>query len=122
MMGPNGKSKFSKDSIRFLFASLPSIFISIIPHMKTDHDILTPAQAAKLKGVSRTAIYNALADGRLKGVSILGRIGIARAVLKAWQPQARVGRPAGQPMKQEAKEKLSQAQKQRWARRKTLKS
>ena len=63
--------------------------------MKADHDILTPAQAAKLKGVSRTAIYNALADGRLQGVRVLGRIGIARNVLKSWQPQARVGRPQG---------------------------
>lgn len=87
--------------------------------MKTDQDILTPAQAAKLKGVSRTAIYNALADGRLQGVSILGRIGIARSVLKTWQPQARVGRPPGQPMKKEAKEKLSQTQKRRWTVRKS---
>ena len=85
--------------------------------MKTDQDILTPAQAAKLKKVSRTAIYNALADGRLRGVRVLGRIGIAREVLKAWQPQARVGRPQGKPMSAESKEKLSEAQKRRWAAR-----
>ena len=67
-----------------------------------DNDIVTPAQAAKLKGVSRTAIYNALGDGRLQSVRILGRIGIARSVLKAWQPQAQVGRPIGRPMTEKA--------------------
>lgn len=84
--------------------------------MKADHDILTPAQAAKLKGVSRTAIYNALADGRLQGVRVLGRIGIARSALKAWQPQARVGRPQGRPMTEKQKSTIAEAQKKRWAR------
>lgn len=83
-----------------------------------DQDILTPAQAAKLKKVSRTAIYNALADGRLRGVRVLGRIGIARHVLKEWQPQARVGRPPGKPMGAESKRQLSQTQKRRWQERK----
>lgn len=86
--------------------------------MKMDHDILTPAQAAKLEGVSRTAIYNALADGRLQGVRVLGRIGIARSVLKAWQPQTRVGRPKGQPMTEKQKTTIAEAQKKRWAARK----
>ena len=84
-----------------------------------DQDILTPAQAAKLKKVSRTAIYNALADGRLRGVRVLGRIGIARHELKEWRPQARVGRPPGKAMSTESKRKLSETQKQRWATRKT---
>ena len=88
--------------------------------MKTDHDILTPAQAAKLKGVSRTAIYNALSDGRLQGVRVLGRIGIARSVLKAWQPQARVGRPTGRPMTEKQKATIAAAQKKRWASRKSV--
>ena len=83
-----------------------------------DNDIVTPAQAAKLKGVSRTAIYNALGDGRLQGVRILGRIGIARSVLKAWQPQAQVGRPIGRPMTEKQKATIAAAQKKRWASRK----
>lgn len=87
--------------------------------MKTDQDILTSAQAAKLKKVSRTAIYNALSDGRLQGVRVLGHIGIARDVLKAWQPHSRVGRPAGKPMSQDAKQKMAEAQKRRWAARKS---
>lgn len=86
--------------------------------MKTERDILTPSQAAKLKGVSRTAIYNALADGRLEGIRILGRIAIEQASVKAWQPQARVGRPKGQETTPAHKEKIRQAQKQRWAKRK----
>lgn len=86
--------------------------------MKAEHDILTPAQAAKLKGVSRTAIYNALSDGRLQGVRVLGRIGIERKIVQAWKPQARVGRPKGQPMSAEQKTRIAQAQKQRWAKRK----
>ncbi len=85
---------------------------------RADNDIVTPAPAAKLKGVSRTAIYNALSDGRLSGVCILGRIGIARGDLKAWQPQARVGRPAGRPMTEKQKSTIATAQKKRWASRK----
>ena len=85
---------------------------------RADRDMLTPAQAAKLKGVSRTAIYNALSDGRLQGVRVLGRIGIARGVLKAWQPQAQVGRPAGRPMTEKQKATIAAAQKKRWAKRK----
>lgn len=92
------------------------ISLNLISFMKTDHDILTPAQAARLKGVSRTAIYNALTDGRLRGVRVLGRIGIERGVLRAWQPQARVGRPAGRPMTSEQKATIAEAQKRRWAR------
>ena len=84
-----------------------------------DSDIVTPAQAAKLKGVSRTAIYNALGDGRLQGVRVLGRIGIARSVLKAWQPQAQVGRPIGRPMTEKQKATIAAAQKKRWASRKS---
>lgn len=87
-----------------------------------DQDILTPSQAAKLKKVSRTAIYNALADGRLRGVRVLGRIGIARHALKEWRPQARVGRSPGKPMSAESKRKLSETQKRRWATRKTTKN
>ena len=85
---------------------------------RADNDIVTPAQAAKLKGVSRTAIYNALGDGRLQGVRILGRIGIARNALKVWQPQAQVGRPTGRPMTEKQKATIAAAQKKRWANRK----
>ncbi|HEX8237758.1 MAG TPA: helix-turn-helix domain-containing protein [Abditibacteriaceae bacterium] len=89
-----------------------------MPHDTIDSDIVTPAQAAKIKGVSRTAIYNALADGRLQGVRVLGRIGVDRSALKAWQPQARVGRPQGKPMNEEQKATIAKAQKKRWAQRK----
>ncbi len=91
-------------------------------HDGAAHDILTPAQAAKLKGVSRTAIYNALSDGRLQGVRVLGRIGISRSALKAWQPQAQVGRPAGRPMTEKQKATIAAAQKKRWASRKAEKA
>ncbi len=85
---------------------------------RADNDIVTPAQAVKPKGVSRTAIYNALSDGRLQGVRILGHIGIARKVLKSWKPQAQVGRPAGRPMTEKQKATIAAAQKKRWAERK----
>lgn len=91
-------------------------------HEKPDHDIVTPAQAAKLKDVSRTAIYNALSDGRLQGVRVLGRIGISRSALKAWQPQFQVGRPAGIPMTEKQKATIAAAQKRRWASRKADKA
>lgn len=65
------------------------------------------------------AIHNALSDGRLQAVRVLGRIGIARDVLKAWQPHSRVGRPAGKPMSQDARKKMVETQKRRWAARKS---
>lgn len=82
-----------------------------------DNDLLTPAEAARLKGVSRTAIYTAIAEGRLKHSRVLGRLAIERAHLLAWTPMRYAGRPKGIPMTDEAKALLSESQKRRWVRR-----
>ncbi|MBV9865371.1 MAG: helix-turn-helix domain-containing protein [Abitibacteriaceae bacterium] len=83
-----------------------------------DHDLLTPAQAAQCKGVSRTAIYSAIAEGRLKHNRILGRLAIKREHLLAWSPMRYAGRPKGKPMTDEAKARLSESQKRRWSQHK----
>lgn len=44
-------------------------------------ELLTPAEAAKRKGVAPATIYRAVNDGRLACVRILGRIGIRPADL-----------------------------------------
>lgn len=87
-----------------------------------ENDLLTPHKAAKLKGVSRTAIYSAIAEGRLKHIRILGRIAIKREHLLAWTPLPYAGRRKGTPMSDEAKSHISEGQKRRWAERKQQQS
>lgn len=90
--------------------------------------LLTVREAASSKGVTRTAIYAAIAEGRLPHTKVLGRIGIREADLSAWTPmryggrpgtKGRGGRPVGHPMSAEAKARLSASQKARWARQGT---
>ena len=80
--------------------------------------LLTPAEAAQLKGVSRSTIYSAIAEGRLKHTRVLGRLALQEVDVKAWTPIRYGGRPSGIPMSQEARDRISEAQKRRWKRRK----
>jgi excisionase family DNA binding protein len=49
-------------------------------------DLVTVKEAAQEKGVSREAIYQAIQEGRLKTRKVLGKIGILRRSLDAYQP------------------------------------
>lgn len=87
--------------------------------------LLTVPEAAQMKGVSRSAIYGAITDGRLPAVRVLGRLALKEADVQAWQPVKyanrpgrKGGRPKGIPVNPETKERISQSQKNRWARRK----
>ncbi|MBV9470685.1 MAG: helix-turn-helix domain-containing protein [Abitibacteriaceae bacterium] len=81
---------------------------------------MTVAQAAKLKGVTRAAIYGAVARGRLPHKRILGHIALREADVLAWVPLGhKTGRAKGTPMSPEAKLRLSESQKKRWAQRKS---
>ena len=83
------------------------------------HKLLTVAEAARLKGVSRAAIYGAIARGRLPHRRILGHIGLREADILAWVPLGvKSGRPKGTSMSAEAKARISAGQKRRWARQK----
>lgn len=94
--------------------------------------LITPQEAAKLKNVSRPAIYSAIAEGRLPSVRVLGRIGVREADVLAYQPvksqarpngiRGRGGKPKGILQSAEAKQKMSEAQKRRWALRKATHS
>ena len=86
--------------------------------------LLTVAEAAKLKGVSRSAVYAAIADGRLPHVLILGHMGVKESDVRAWEPVKyagrpgrKGGRPTGIPVSAETKEQISESQKKRWAQR-----
>ena len=87
--------------------------------------LLTPDEAARLKGVTRAAIYAAVADGRLPHTKILSRIALHRADVLAWtpvqyrgRPGRKGGRPPGSSTSEETRSRLSQAMKQSWAQRK----
>lgn len=83
------------------------------------HNLLTVNEAAKLKGVSRAAVYSAITRNRLPCRRVLGRIAVREADVLAWTALGyQGGRPQGTAMSEEAKARISQAQKRRWAERK----
>jgi excisionase family DNA binding protein len=90
-----------------------------------EKQLLTPLEAAILKGVSRAAIYTAIKEGRLPHTRILGRIALKKSDVAAWTPMSYKGRPGvnarrpkGLAMSEEAKARISESQKRRWEQRK----
>jgi excisionase family DNA binding protein len=81
-------------------------------------DLLTVAQAAAQKGVSRSAVYKAIGQGRLASQIVLGKIAISQTDVAQWDANSRFGPLKGQRMSEEAKAKISEGQKRRWAKRK----
>ena len=57
-------------------------------------DLITQAEAARIRGVSREAIYDLVARGKLKVVEIGGQKFVSRSEVERYEPQAG-GRPAG---------------------------
>ena len=88
-------------------------------------DLITAAEAARLKGVTPTAIYTAVSEGRLPHQRVLGHIALKRADVLEWTPIRYAGRPGrasgrapGTAMSEETRQRISEAQKRRWQQRK----
>lgn len=81
-------------------------------------DLISIIEAAKLKGVSRNAVYLAVKDGRLPHVMVVGHYALRRTDVLAWKPRGPKGRQKGLPLNDKTKERISKSQKQRWAQRK----
>lgn len=81
-------------------------------------DLITIAEAARCKNVSRSAVYKAIAQGRLPAQSVLGHWALQTKDVEAWRPKERRGRRRGTPMSEEAKVRIAEGQKKRWAKRK----
>jgi excisionase family DNA binding protein len=77
-------------------------------------DLITVTEAARLKKVSRSAIYTALAEGRLPGTRVLGRLVLKKRDVHSWQPEPHKGRPQGIAMSDKSKRRISQGQRRRW--------
>ena len=77
-----------------------------------NEQFLTLPEAAKMKKVSRQAVYDAIKAGKLPYHSTLGRRVIRKSDLRSWRI---VGRRASGPLSAAHKAKISQAQKRRWA-------
>ena len=83
----------------------------------TNH-LITVAEAAQLKGVSRSAIYKAIEQGRLNSQRVLGRVALSRHDVMEWPASPTAGRPKGQRVSDAVKDKISKSQKRRWDQRK----
>ncbi len=82
-------------------------------------NLLTVSQAAARRGVSRAAVYSAIARGVLPHQHVLGHIALREADVLAWAPLgAKTGRRKGTPMSAEAKARIAAGQRRRWAQRK----
>jgi len=73
-------------------------------------DLISQADAAKLRGVSRASINELVARGRLKTVEIAGKVFLYRSEVEAFEPQ-----PGGRPPK--AKPAKAGAEKPKAARK-----
>ena len=88
----------------------------------SQHKLLTVSEAAQLKKVSRASVYSAIARQRLPHQRILGHLAVREADVLAWVPIGhKGGRPKGSPTSAEARARMSEAQKRRWAARKNKK-
>lgn len=74
---------------------------------------LTAAEAAQLKGVTRSAVYKAMQQQKLQAERVLGRLALRRAEVEVWKPKERTGRRKGTPMSAEARERISEGQRRR---------
>lgn len=92
-------------------------------------NLLTISEAAALKQVSRQSIYRAIAERRLPSVQVLGKMGVMKSDVMAYEPisyrgrpgsKARGGRPKGIPQTVESRARISVSQAARWARRKSI--
>ena len=77
-------------------------------------DYLSASQVAKLKNVSRNAVYKAISEGRLLATQIVGVVAIKKTDAQAWEPKAAQGRRKGTRLSEEAKAKISESQRKRW--------
>jgi excisionase family DNA binding protein len=79
--------------------------------------LISPRQAAQLKGVSRAAVYAAIKDGRLASQMIAGHLVLSEADVLAWIPVTQSGKRRSSPMSDEVKKRISASQTARWTRR-----
>jgi excisionase family DNA binding protein len=55
--------------------------------------LISQAEAARFRGVSKQAIANLISRGRLKTVTVAGRILLYRSEVEAFAAQPKLGRP-----------------------------
>jgi excisionase family DNA binding protein len=61
-------------------------------------DLISQAEAARIREVTRTAISDLIKRGKLKGVEVGGRTLVSRSEVKKFKPAP----PAGRPRKDKA--------------------
>lgn len=84
------------------------------------HQILDIETAAALAGVSRQSVYAAIARKALPRRYSQGTLVVREADLIEWRAaKTKRGRPKGRKQSNESKAKIAEAQKKRWATRKS---
>ena len=81
-------------------------------------DLLTVREVAELKKVTRSAVYLAMAQGRLPYQRVLGRLVAREREALRWVPMPHAGRRKGTPVSESVKARIARSQKRRWARKK----
>lgn len=85
---------------------------------KMSKRLITVSEAARLKGLSRSAIYKAIRDGRLPERWELGRLALKESEVLAWEAVPTGGKRHRLPQSETTKSRISEAQKRRWTKRK----
>lgn len=80
-------------------------------------ELISVTEAAACKGVSRSAVYKAIADGRLKSQRVLGRLALRESDVEKWRPAPSPGRRSGSKLSEETKARIAEAQRQRWTKK-----
>jgi excisionase family DNA binding protein len=81
--------------------------------------LISVAEAAALKNVSHSVVYKAIADGRLSGQKVVGKLALRERDVEKWQPEPSPGRRKGSQLSPETKARISESQRMQWVIRKT---
>lgn len=81
-------------------------------------DYLSVTEVAKLKDVSRNAVYKAVQEERLASRRLVGVVAVKREDAVAWVPKARTGRQKEIATTEATKAKIAASQRKRWQQRK----
>ena len=86
-----------------------------------ENDLITPAEAARMRGVTRSAITDLMRRGRLRIIEVGGRPFLSRAEVERFTPEI-TGRPRTRPASEKRATAKASASKGTATKRRTRKA